>query len=59
VKKPIWTVIWLLSFAALVAALILLWWRFGLIVPAVVWLCMLGDLMIRESPWAEPSGNPG
>jgi len=50
----IWTVIWWLSFSALVAALIVLWWKFGLIVPAVLWLCMLGDLMIRESPWAEP-----
>jgi len=61
VKQPIWTVIWWLSFAALIAALIVLWWKFGPIVPAVVWLCLIGDMLIIQRPWAdaEPSGNPG
>jgi len=53
VNKPIWSVIWCLSFAALVAALIVLWWKFGLIVPAVLWLCLIGDMLITLRPWDE------
>jgi len=57
-NNQIWTVIWWLSFAALVASLIVLWWKFGPIVPGVVCLCLLGDMLDTLRPWANRGNLP-